>query len=69
MSPLDLFFRGPAAPSSMSGVLASAVDDIRMFVALLSDIHKRVCRIESILMNERANDPAEDNKDAEQSND
>jgi hypothetical protein len=64
MSPFDLFLRGPAAQSTMSGVLASAMDDIRMFVELLSDIHKRVCRIESILINERGNDPMEDNTDA-----
>jgi hypothetical protein len=65
MSPFDLFLRGPAAQSTMSGVLASAMDDIRMFVELLSDIHKRVCRIESILINEQGDGPVEDNRDAE----
>jgi hypothetical protein len=65
MSPLDLFLRGPVAQSALGGALASAMGDIRMLVELLGDIHRRVCRIENLLINELLTDDTEDNTDVE----
>jgi hypothetical protein len=65
MSPLELFLRGPMAQSALGGALASAMGDIRMLVELLGDIHRRVCRIENLLINELLTDDTEDNTDVE----